>query len=168
MIYPALLFSITGYSWYLVFTCNTGPGNLPVTGGGLAGLLFVAVLPAILGFYTSRKILAHRPSVAAIILKTAKNWLLFFLVTALPEVMGNKFMTGSFVQTNGVLYILPAIGQLLGWSSGVYHGANRLKPVFKEDPSAVIKESELNIIIFLPAFFLLGRMGYSASLLVVS
>ncbi|MBS4023743.1 MAG: hypothetical protein KGZ79_15210 [Dethiobacter sp.] len=62
MTWAAMLISVSAYGWYLVIAFNQSTG-LPVSFAGLAGLIFLSLLPTYLGLVANRSLFASGPTV---------------------------------------------------------------------------------------------------------
>lgn len=155
MIRPALMLTLSGYGWYLIFT-HTYPFGLPAYGCGLAGLIFVAVLPVLFGFAAARNTVTGGPTVLKLVLVTFLQYLIYALAVALGfAVFAGYYQIASFLP--------PALWQLLCWTGGSYAAVSPPQPAGR-DRSAHLRAVETSLLLMIPVVFLLTFMDYPTML----
>lgn len=164
MIWAAILLCVSGYGWYLIFYFTVSAGY-PGLGSGLAGLLFVAVIPTMLGFAINRKMLASNP----LAIKVALGNLMLYLLYAVLVVYGSIFIRGGRLfdipdALGGTAYLLSAFWQLASWLCGMYMGMNSAG-LEHDSGSSSIKAVEASLMMIVPSVFLLTFMAFPAPLL---
>ena len=166
MSWAALLLSITGYSWYLIFVYMTYATN-PGLGTGLAGLFVLALLPTCLGFTLNRSLLASGPTVLKLVLLNLLPYLLYTGLTALGSVMVADYLFWNPPQPlPWTAYLFPSAWQLLGWLGGTYY-IFQTTNLTAAARSTGIKTVETSLVLVMPAIFLLTYMGFAGPLLII-
>ncbi len=166
MFWAAMLLSLTGYSWYLVFAYLTY-ATYPGLWTGLAGLFLLALLPAGLGFSLNRGLLAWGPTVFRLVQVNLILYLLYACLTALGSVMIADYL---FWNPPGPLhwtaYLFPSVWLLLGWLCGTYF-------VFQTaDLTTIVRQTsirtvETSLVLVVPAIFILTLMSFTGPLLLI-
>ncbi|KJS70580.1 MAG: hypothetical protein JL56_16655 [Desulfotomaculum sp. BICA1-6] len=165
MSWAALLLSVTGYSWYLVFAYMTH-ATYPSLWTGLAGLFCLALLPTVLGFTINRSLLASGPTVLKLVLINLLLYLLYTGLTALGSVMiADYLFWNPPLPLPWTAYLFPAAWQLLGWLSGTYY-VFQTADITAARPTG-IKTVEISLVLVMPAIFLLTYMGFAGPLLII-
>lgn len=166
MIRPALVLTLSGYGWYLVLTHSYPPG-LPIYGSGLAGLIFVALVPLLLGFAAGKTTIDAGPTIFRLILIVFLQYLAYAVLVALGgAVYESSFpvsFAGPFIWTS---LIPPAVGQLFCWAGGTYAAVMPPQPAAREY-LVHLRAVETSLLVMIPVVFLLTFMDYPAALILL-
>ncbi|KJS10352.1 MAG: hypothetical protein VR67_18825 [Peptococcaceae bacterium BRH_c8a] len=166
MSWAALLLSVTGYSWYLVFAYMTY-ATYPGLWTGLAGLFCLALLPTVLGFTINRSLLASGPTVLKLVLINLLLYLLYTGLTALGSVMIADYLFWNPPHSlTRAAYLFPSAWQLLAWLIGTYYVFQTADIKAAAQPTG-IKTVETSLVLVIPAIFLLTYMGFAGPLLII-
>lgn len=162
MIWAAMLWSISSYSWYLLIALNR-TANHPNPWTGFTGLILVAILPTFLGFTANRSLLATGPTVLKAIGINARDYLLYAGLTVAGGILTRHFLSLPFPNPlEWADYIFPSFWQFISWCYGMHFGINYAE-LRKADRPAAIKAAEIGLILVVPAIFLLTFAGFPSS-----
>ncbi|KJS84169.1 MAG: hypothetical protein JM58_11545 [Peptococcaceae bacterium BICA1-8] len=165
MIWAALLLSISSYSWYLIFAFNSSASS-PDFWIGLMGLVFLVIIPTLLGLTINRNILASNPMVIRIILVNLLQYLLYTGLVTLGSIIINNYLLGiSRELLNWTAFILPFVWQLMSWLFGTYYALS--SAVVAAYRPSNIKAVEISLILIIPAVFILTFKGFPVTLLLM-
>lgn len=157
----AVLLSVTGYAWYSIFAFNEQKGH-PDLGTAILQLALLCLLPTLLGYFATEKILKASPTMLKLL---GLNLLYFLLYTF--------FISGSaFFLTNRGFWpegwsslVFTSFWQLISWSLGVYPLIAAAEANTKNLLSA-LRSMEISLVI-IPAVFLLTYMEFSPSVILL-
>lgn len=149
----AVLLSVTGYAWYAVFAFNA-QNSYPGLGSAIVQLALICLIPTLLGFFMTEKLLAAGPTMFKLLGLNLSYYLLYtVLASGTVTILVHKGMPGFWSAS-----VFSSFWQLISWSLGAYPLIAAAESNSTTNLTA-LRSMEISLTV-IPAVFLLTYMNF--------